>query len=224
MSTTRSKTETESFIEKKFKELLEILASKESIEDLKLLIVEQNNTILNQSQEISGLKNELSIMKDKVAILSNSVEILKKSSDDQEQYSRRSCLRIKGIKKEQGKTSEKCVEKVLDICNDLNVGITEHAIDRVHRIGKNRELMIVKFTSFKYRTAVYRNRKKSDKVKIHLYLTKKRLNLLNEAKSMITDISLVNFVFADINCNTVARMKDGSYKFFNNIDDFAKIL
>lgn len=224
-SNTRSRTDNnESYIDKKFAELMETLASKENIEDLKLLLVQQNDTIKKQNEEIYDLKNVVNQLHDKVAILSNSVDKLKKCSDDQEQYSRRSCLRFKGIEKEDNETSDKCVKKVLEVCKGLNANITEEVIDRAHRVGKKRDIMIVKFTSFKYRTSVYRNRKKNENIKIHLDLTKKRLNLLDQARSMITDLSAVSFVFGDINCNTVARMKDGKFKFFENMDDFIKIL
>jgi len=37
---------------------------------------------------------------------------------------------------------------------------------------------------------------------------------------LISDDSNVDFVFADINCNTVARMKSNEYKFFDNIFTF----
>lgn len=221
---TRSRTEMELFIENKFKEVMENMASKANIEDLKLLILEQNVIISKQKEDITNLKNDLSNTQDKVAILSHTVENLKKMCDSQEQYSRRSCLRIKGIKKDKDETSAMCVQKVIDVCNELNVEIKEQMIDRAHRVGRKRDIMIVKFTSFKHRTSVYRNRKVTDKYKIHLDLTKKRLGLLDQAKSMITKSSAVQFVFGDINCNTVARLVDGSFKFFDNIDDFVKLL
>jgi len=224
-SNTRSRTDSnESYIDKKFAHMMETLASKENIEDLKLLLIQQNDKIQKQNEEIYGLKNIVNQLNDKVAILSNNVDILKKCSDNQEQYSRRSCLRFKGIEKDDNETPDKCIKKVVEICKGLNVEIPEEVIDRAHRVGKKRDIMIVKFTSFKYRTSVYRNRKKNKDVNIHLDLTKKRLNLLDQARSMINDLSAVSFVFGDINCNTVARMKDGKFKFFDNIDDFIKIL
>ena len=51
-------------------------------------------------------------------------------------------------------------------------------------------------------------------------LRKKRLCLLDEAKKYIHDDCNVAYVFADINCNTVAKLKDGSFKFFDSIASF----
>ena len=80
--------------------------------------------------------------------------------------------------------------------------------------------MIVKFFSFGKRTQVYKSRKDIENIKVHLDLTKPRLKLLEEAKELITSECSVDFVFADINCNVVARMKNNQYKFFNNINTF----
>ena len=43
-------------------------------------------------------------------------------------------------------------------------------------------------------------------------------------KKLIIDDSNIDFVFADINCNTVAKMKNGSFVFFNDINQFYKIV
>ena len=45
-----------------------------------------------------------------------------------------------------------------------------------------------------------------------------------QVKELITVVCPVKYVFADINCNVVARMKSDAYRFFDNIDSFMKIL
>jgi len=112
---------------------------------------------------------------------------------------------------------------VIKVCNDLLHDINHNDIDRAHRVGKNNETIIVKFHSFRKRTSLYKKRKDSS-CKIHLDITKSRLELLDKATNLISNnVSNVDFVFADINCNTVARMKDGRYKFFNSIEKFREI-
>jgi len=232
MAITRSKSEIESYLDQRLLNLEQTLASKKCIEDLKALIVQQNAIIQEQQHRIDEMNNivqsqsnEINILNDKVAVLNSSVEHLKHITDCQEQYSRRNCLRIVGIKKDRDETSDQCVEKVLGVCKDLNVDIAEGCIDRAHRVGRDRKTMIVKFTSFKSRTLLYKSRKKEDyPIKIHLDITKKRLEILDEAKKHIKDDCSVNFVFADINCNTVAKTKDNRYLFFNSLDEFKKIL
>jgi len=214
------------------------LASKECIDQLKTLILEQNEKIAeqralitNQGEQIQSLYKSLdeheskkNILRDRVAVLSSAVDHLKLCSDNQEQYSRRSCLRINGVKKVENETAAQCLDVVAGICQEMGVDVPSEGIERAHRVGKERKAIIVKFTSFKYRTQLYRKRNKNGPVKIHLDLTKQRLSLLDKAKELITDDCNVEFVFADINCNTVARMKDNSYKFFKNVDEFTNFL
>ena len=89
------------------------------------------------------------------------------------------------IDKEKDETGTKCIEKVITVCKHIKVDITKNDIDRAHRVGKDRSTMIVKFFSFLKRTSVYKARKNSDKNKIHLDITKKRLSLLDKAKKHI---------------------------------------
>ena len=226
---TRQQTEITELMEKKLEEFAKHLATKDDIKELKSLIIEQNEKITAQAEEISQLKSKSAIqnetiskLNDRVAILSASVNHINKEQDRQEQYSRRYCLRISGIPKEGGKeNSSMCVEKVVNVCNELNLPITSNDIDRAHRIGKEKKTMIVKFYSFHKRTSLYRARKKDNfPVKIHLDITKKRLEILDEVRTIIKDRSNVSYVFADINCNLVAKLKDESFKFFDSVEDF----
>ena len=49
------------------------------------------------------------------------------------------------------------------------------------------------------------------------------MSLLDEAKKHIKEDSTVDFVFADVNCNMVAKMKSGSYAFFDDLNSFHRI-
>ena len=82
-----SSTSTESLnelLDKKFEEWRNDIATKQCIVDLK-------NIILKQNEKIERLESH-------VAILQNSVSLLQHSQEEQEQYSKRLCLRIDGIK------------------------------------------------------------------------------------------------------------------------------
>ena len=208
------------------------LATQDGLCELKTLFKDLNTKIDKQNEEILNLKEsvinqdlKISQLEDKVGVLSASVSALKKQSGNQEQYSRRYCLRIKGIEKTQNENANDCVNKVIEVCKNYNVNVNDVDIDRAHRIGKDRETMIVKFHSFWKRTDLYKARKgRNDNIQIYLDITKERLALLDQAKRLITQESSADFVFADINCNTVAHMKNKTYKFFDNIDDFKKLL
>lgn len=224
----------EDIMEKKLTEFGRSLAVEEGFNDLKDMFKELCTTLANQKLEIDSLnvkvtRNDLKIsqLEDKVAVLTASVNAMKSHADNNEQYSRRQCLRINGIPKEDNESSNKCVDKVIDLCkNSLKVNIEKADIDRAHRVGKERKTMIVKFFSFSKRTSVYRARKAAGNQnhKIYLDLTHQRLNLLDKCKEKITENCKVKFVFADVNCNTVAKMKDDTFKFFDNEDKFDNIL
>ena len=206
------------------------LATKKDIDQLKDLLMNLQEKIVQQHSEIVKLTEKTTLQDDKISKLEDKIEVLSagltkalKKGDDVEQFSRSYCLRIKGIKCEKDELSTKCVEKVVEVCENLNVGISKDDIDRAHPVGKNRDTMIVKFYSFSKRTLLYRARKRNNKIKIFLDITKKRLDTLNEARKNIQKNSTTDFVFADVNCNLVAKLKSGSFKFFNDIDSFLKI-
>eukprot|EP00111_Clytia_hemisphaerica_P011916 TCONS_00035001-protein len=234
----------EDILEQKLLEFGKKLATKEDIADIKNLFTklynrldEQEKRILSLEEDsihhedrielleksVSELKNKVNILCDKNAVLSSSVDFLSKQNDHQEQYSRRYCLRINGMEKSADESADKCVKKVVDLCNHLNLNISAADIDRAHRVGREKQSMIVKFHSFGKRTALYKARKSNaldQNIKIRLDITKARLDLLDRAKALIIDDGPVDFVFADINCNCVARLKSKDFKFFNDIVSF----
>ena len=228
-----SSTSTESLndlLDKKFEEWRNDIATKQCIVDLK-------NIILKQNEKIERLESH-------VAILQNSVSLLQHSQEEQEQYSKRLCLRIDGIKPTENENSDECLNKVKDVFSILDVDIPENVIDRAHRVGKpytnhkNQKChaMIVRFTTWRHRTKVYPAHDKSNNanVKIRLDLTKSRYSILKEALNKLIDGNgkmtaigangPVNFVFADINCRLVAKMKDNSYEYFDLTKTFNKII
>ena len=74
-------------------------------------------------------------------------------------------------------------------------------IDRAHRVSRTDDTVIVRFTTFRHRTMFYRKRKElKNGVKVHLDLTKARLDLLIKASKYVKNLSNVDFVYADINC------------------------
>ena len=56
-------------------------------------------------------------------------------------------------------------------------------------------------------------------VKVHLDLTKARLDLLIKASKYVNSLSSVIFVYADINCRLKIHFSNNSKSFFYSIDD-----
>ena len=121
------------------------------------------------------LKSELKEVQDRCKKLEAEVKALQTRQDDTEQYSRRTCLRISGIRETENEDVQKIV---LDFSNKVNANIDPTDIDRVHRVGRlvsdasdrigehngirtrrNREI-IIKFTNSNARLRLLRGRAK----------------------------------------------------------------
>ena len=118
--------------------------------------------------------------------------------------------------------------------------LADSDFDRAHRVGrptdregnnvKDRQ-MIVKFTSFRARTLVYRHRakgkgdnKENDRVRFYLDQTKRRFQLRKWAIEYAEKSDLVDFVFVDINCSLSIRFKNGEFKQFNSKEELKKLV
>ena len=132
----------------------------------------QSDDTLNKKLEELATKKDVEQLKNLVNSLRDYIDI------QNEQYSRRYCLRIKGISKEKDESSTKCIDKVVKVCESLKINITKADIDRAHRVGEDRSTMIVKFFSFVKRTSLYKARKDCKDKNIYLDITKNRLNWL----------------------------------------------
>ena len=93
-----------------------------------------------------------------------------------EQYSQRTCVRITNISREDDDMLEKVLEKVKRLVNEAGVDIPDSNIDKAHRIRTKKDkkqAIIVKFTTFRHRTLLYRARRKlKTGVKLHIDLSK----------------------------------------------------
>ena len=101
--------------------------------------------------------------------------------DRQEQYSRRSNIRIHGIEAKQGENVNEVVGDLLK--NKLEMDFGLEAVDHSHRIGPttgNRRSIIVKFTRYDFKKAVINARKrlKGSRIAITEDLTRTRHDTL----------------------------------------------
>ena len=208
----------QAYFDEKFAELMKEMATKECIDNL-------HATIKKQNDKIDELESRIVIMKRHIALLQNNV-------DDTEQYNRRLCLRINGIPPVadgERETAEMCLEKVQNAFKELEVEVPDTIIDRAHRIGKPRIVkgrkvhqVIVRFTTWRHRTLVYRARKKCPNYKIKLDLTKRRIDIIQKATSLLEEKKL-GFAFADINCRLSAKIGD-TFEHFNSEEELLNIM
>ena len=164
------------------------------------------------------LESRVEILERDVAIIKQSNKLLERKADDNEQYSRRMCLRINGIPIQEGvkENDDICFKKVKYVLKDLPGGntVNDWEIDRAHRVGKTNkgcQQMIVKFSSWRARALVYKNKKSLLDLKIYLDLTTRRFTLLKLAVTRVKDNSKVHFAFSDGNCSLCLRLSGGRY-------------
>ena len=188
-------------------------------EDVMSLIT---NMVKEQGDKISALETKIDVLEAKNAMLESHVAQLQSNQESQEQYSRKLCLRIPA--KGNQESSDDVLEKVKNVLTEIGVEVPDAVIDRAHRIGpksfadgKAKQQVIVRLTTWRHRTAIYRAREKSNKVKICLDLTKPRLNLIIAANELLKEHK-DSFAFADVNCRPRVKF-NGKFSFFDTVDD-----
>ena len=119
-------------------------------------------------------------------LLKASIVSLEEELDDQQQYSRRTCLLIHGVKETPREDTDNIVLGVMDDKLGLKMSINE--VTRTHRIGRKRtgeaakpRPIIARFLSYRQRKAVFDRKKnlKGQGIVITESLTKNRFSLLN---------------------------------------------
>ena len=150
---------------------------------------------------------------------------LEHDHDDLEQYGRRLCVCLENIPVEKDETADKVFSKAENILKEACANLSGDCIDRAHRIGRDYRChktnktcrsVLVRFTSFKHRTSIYRNRNILKDVRVKLDLMKKRYNILKSGRSIADEKQDVNYVFADINWRLKVVFKDGTSEFFKD--------
>lgn len=120
--------------------------------------------------------------------LKSDISELKLAVDEQEQYSRRSCLRINGVIGDEGDPAENVESKILNLAQAHHIDVTSNDIDVAHRLGKPRpgytRAVLVKFTNLKARHRVMAAKKTLGPVYINEDLTRFRQSLHYHARQL----------------------------------------
>ena len=220
-----------------FEKLIEPLVTNNSLEELFNKL--KDEIMKKFDEKISEQNAKIEKLESIITIHENTIDQLLVKCDDNEQYSRRSCLRIHEVEVNE---DEDGIMNVLEDCySSVNLQFDANDIDRAHRIGlpytdknsgKKVKSIIVKFRSWKARQRFYKGRPRyyADSSKkpgftVSIDLTKRRYLLLTKAnKGLIKGNPNIKYVYSDITCSLALRFKDDSFKYLNTERELLRLL
>ena len=185
------------------------------IQKYKNQLKEVSSTVAMLQQHVTNVKQENLNLQEQTR---KDRQDLEKYCEENEQYSRRLCLRIKNMKKQENESFDKVLEAIKCLFSEASINIPDACIDRTHRVSRTDDTVIVRFTRFRHRTIRKRKELKNG-VKVHLDLTKPGLDLLIKASKYVKNLSNVDFVYADINCRLKIHFSNNNESFFDSMDD-----
>ena len=132
-------------------------------------------------------ERQISELKSEVKYLNEKVETMDRSLNCHEQYSRRNCLLIHGVKENEKEDTDEVVIEFFE--KEMKEKLSANDIDRSHRLGKKQtgstpQPIIIKFTRYNVRNVIFRKKKilKGKAVSITENLTKKRITEMKVAR------------------------------------------
>ena len=154
------------------------------------------------------------------------------NNEELEQYGRRLFLRIDGFPLNNNETSKDVLYSINDLFELLEVNIPDVVVDHKHNIGfiykeyainKNCKGIIVRFTTFRHRTMLYRVRSKLKGVKVRLDLTKSWHDSLSNAN--FKQILAIRFCYVDVGYRVKAKFTGERQDdvFFSSVDKLRNI-
>ena len=224
-----------------FTKLVKPLVTTQRLEEMFGKLKEE---IIERFEEKFTAQNQKIVdLEEKIALQEKKIENLSIKCDDNEQYSRRYCLRMHGLKFDKNESQNDLVSKITECFRKIGLPYEKEEIDRVHRIGKpyknessglTMKPIIIKFKSWRYRQNVYRNRPRrfengkkkpgENSFSVSLDLTNRRYNLLKFAQGIVKEMDIVSFVCANVNCSLAIRFKNGAVKYFNSEYELRSLL
>lgn len=143
------------------------------------------------TEEMSQLKKVNDNLRAEINDLTNAQKYTMLELDELDQYGRRMCLNVSGIRGDTGDFNENIERKILDHASSKGLQLTSGDIDKCHRLGSktanitNRKV-IVKFTNSKARDRVYSARKTlGNGIFVQENLTRYRERLSFEARQLV---------------------------------------
>ena len=252
---------------------LAILSLQTALDDTILNIKTLETTLIEKTNTISELETKISTLESTMTTKFNTFESswsakfdnidaenqnlkfdLYEAAEEQEQYSRKDCLRIEGLIYEQDETNASLKAAVIAELAKNNVSINSSDIYRLHRSGKPYPLskfqafaggkkyvppnhddgrqtaqVIIKFTNWAARPRVFSlHFTKNADLHVKVDLTRQRSELMSTARSYLRDKKLKGYVYPNGECKLILKNANNERKhIFKNFDEFehlAKVL
>ena len=206
----------------------------ELTQNIKIIIADEiKKTLGEYQQKIEQCTSTITMLQNQIISLKEVNQKMRKDNEAQfkkveslaeenQQYGRRLCLRVKNLEKKVNETPDSILDSLRLLFEEEEIDIPDNCLDRAHRVSRNNDTVIVRFTTFRHRTLLYKKRKEIKErknISIHLDLTKDRLNMLLAANDYVKNLPNVSFAYADINCRLKVRMSNDKEFFFISMED-----
>ena len=184
--------------------------------------------------ELDKIRSRLNILESRCAMNETFVDLQLRKRYDNEQYSRKTNLRLSNIIIENNETPGSLMEKIQYIVSDCDVNTSLHDYDRCHRIGKKYKNkgntcqdVLLRLVTWTARDKIYQKRKQLP-FKVFADLTTRRSDILvfatTEARDDRRTNQLVKYVFCDVNCKLKVCSTSNKFFAFNSENEFFNIV
>lgn len=199
---------------------------RESVINYDLLI---DKLSLRLESRFKKMEEEIARRDKRISDLENTVSELALKCDDQEQYSRRTSVRISGVRE---LPNEDVIQLTNSVLDDLQLP-ARPVINRVHRVGPTRKPtdpprpILCQFLSYPDKSTVMKNRSNLKDARPGVYinedLTRKRSKLLYDARQLEKNEKIIDAWSSDGRLAVKAKI-DGVTKIFplTSPNDLAK--
>ena len=223
------------------------------IVELRELLHESRDKLLDLQDKLIEKTQTIKSLEDKVASSNKNSELrslIAEKSDLSEQYSRKDCLRIEGIKFDESETNESLQQTVLNKLREHDVVLDKADIHRLHRSGRPYPLnkfkeyankrkgatnqpidnmdktqtaqVIVKCVNWSARSRVFNlHYRKDATINVNCDITKYRTDLLLTARTYLKDNEMKGYCYINAECHLILKDVDADKRqSFSNFADF----
>ena len=171
--------------------------------------------------ELDKLRTRINVLESRCALNEHFLQLQARKIDDNEQYSRKTNLRL-SIPAKKDEAPATLMNEIQDCVTALDIGLLPGDYDRCHRDGQKYNIkgkvyqdVLLRLCSWRARNNLWQNRKKLP-FKVFADLTSRRSKILKLANNGFYNQpemkKVIKFVFCDVNCKL--KVCTVSEKFF----------